>query len=82
MDSTFMVVAGLGLFFWGVTMLAMFNVALKDFGSIQKKALWGIVSLIPFVGWLIYFIFGAKQGIRKERIGAGHVGKEFEKSDG
>ena len=77
MDSTFVVVAGLGLFFWGATMLAMFNVVMKDFGSVQKKALWGLVSLIPFVGWLIYFIFGAKQGIRKERIG-----KELKNSDG
>lgn len=65
MDNTFMVVAGLGVIFWGLTMLAMLNVVLKDFGSTQTKALWGIVSLIPFVGWLIYFIFGAKKGVRK-----------------
>ena len=65
MDNTFMMVAGLGLVFWGLTMLAMFNVVMKDFGSIQKKALWGIVSLLPFVGWLIYFVFGARQGVRK-----------------
>ncbi len=65
MDNTFMVVVGLGVIFWGLTMLAMVNVVLKDFGSTQTKALWGIVSMIPFVGWLIYFIFGAKRGVRK-----------------
>lgn len=60
-----MVVAGLGVVFWGLTMLAMVNVVVKDFGSTQKKALWGLVSLLPFVGWLIYFMFGAKRGVRK-----------------
>ncbi|SLM31485.1 conserved hypothetical protein [Desulfamplus magnetovallimortis] len=65
MDHTTFIVAGLGLIFWLLTILAMMNVVLKDFGSVQKKAIWGIVSLIPFVGWLIYFLFGAKRGIRK-----------------
>ncbi|MBF0259375.1 MAG: PLDc N-terminal domain-containing protein [Desulfamplus sp.] len=63
--DTYIVVAGIGMIFWGLTMLAMVNVILKDFGSVQNKAIWGVVALIPFVGWLIYFMFGAKRGVRK-----------------
>lgn len=63
--STFVVVAGVGAVCWGFTMLAIVNVILKDFGSIQNKAIWGVVALLPFVGWIIYFIFGAKKGVRK-----------------
>ncbi|MBF0302122.1 MAG: PLDc N-terminal domain-containing protein [Desulfamplus sp.] len=64
--DTFIVVAGMALVFWGFTMLAIVNIILKDFGSMQNKAIWGLVALIPFVGWIIYFIFGAKRGVRKE----------------
>lgn len=67
--DTFIVIAGIGSIFWGLTMLAMVDLILKDFGSIQTKALWGVVCLIPFVGWLIYFIVGAKKGIRKSKLG-------------
>ncbi|MBF0573648.1 MAG: PLDc N-terminal domain-containing protein [Desulfamplus sp.] len=63
--DTYIIVIGLGLLFWGLTMLAIVNVISKDFGSIQYKAFWGFIALIPFVGWSIYFIFGAKRGINK-----------------
>lgn len=66
--DTFAIVAGAGMVFWGLTMLAMVNIILKDFGSMRNKALWGIIALIPFVGWLIYFMFGAKRGVRKDRV--------------
>jgi hypothetical protein len=59
--DTSIIVAGLGLVFWGLTMLAIVNVILKDFGSIQYKAMWGLIALIPFVGWSIYFIFGQEE---------------------
>ena len=68
--DTFVVIAGIGAIFWGLTMLAMVDIILKDFGSIKTKALWGAVSLVPFVGWLIYFIVGAKKGVRKKNIKA------------
>ena len=62
-----MVVAGIALVFWVFTMLAIVNIVFKDFGSIQNKAIWGVVALIPFVGWIIYFTFGAKRGVPKRR---------------
>ena len=66
--DTFVVVAGVGAIFWGVTMLAMIDIILKDFGSIKIKAVWGLVAIIPFVGWLLYFLLGAKKGIRKKNL--------------
>ncbi|SMC55435.1 Phospholipase_D-nuclease N-terminal [Desulfocicer vacuolatum DSM 3385] len=68
--DTFVVIAGIGVIFWGLTMLAMVDIILKDFGSIKTKALWGAVSLVPFIGWLIYAVAGAKKGIRKKNIKA------------
>jgi uncharacterized membrane protein YvlD (DUF360 family) len=68
--DTFVVIAGIGAIFWGLTMLAMVDIILKDFGSIKTKALWGAVSLVPFIGWLIYFLVGAKKGIRKKGVKA------------
>ncbi|MBF0111599.1 MAG: PLDc N-terminal domain-containing protein [Desulfamplus sp.] len=66
MDNTFIVVAGMGVVFWGLTILAIVNVILKDFGSMQSKVIWGLVALTPFVGWIVYFLFGAKRGVRKK----------------
>jgi uncharacterized membrane protein YhaH (DUF805 family) len=48
--------------FYLLTILAIVDIVRKDFGTIRKKALWGIIALIPFVGWLIYLIFGFRKG--------------------
>jgi len=56
--------------FYLFTILAVVDIVRKDFGTIGKKALWGIVALIPFVGWLIYLIFGFRKGkkpVREDR---------------
>ncbi len=66
--DTFVVVAGVGAIFWGLTMLAMIDIILKDFGSIKTKAIWGLMAIIPFIGWLLYFLVGAKKGVRKKNI--------------
>jgi len=48
--------------FYLLTILAVVDIVRKDFGTIGKKALWGIIALMPFVGWLIYLIFGFRKG--------------------
>jgi uncharacterized membrane protein YhaH (DUF805 family) len=48
--------------FYLLTILAIVDIVRKDFGTIGKKAFWGIIALIPFVGWLIYLIFGFRKG--------------------
>ena len=47
---------------FALTMFALFDSIKKDFGSPGRKALWHLIAMVPFIGWLIYFIFGAKQG--------------------
>lgn len=47
------------------THLAVKDVILKDFGSRKTKMIWHFIAIIPFIGWLIYLIFGSKKGHRK-----------------
>ena len=48
--------------FFFLTVWAIVDCLQKDFGTIGKKALWGIIAAIPFVGSPIYFIFGYRKG--------------------
>ncbi|MCP3943543.1 MAG: hypothetical protein GY710_18990 [Desulfobacteraceae bacterium] len=50
---------------FGLTMLTLIDIIKKDFGSIKTKALWHFVALIPFLGWLIYLVFGSRKGQKK-----------------
>lgn len=52
----------IGGVFFILTILAVVDVARKDFGTIGKKAIWGVVAIFPFVGWFIYLIFGFRKG--------------------
>jgi len=38
----------------------------KDFGGIEKKALWGFITLIPFIGPVVYLAFGFRKGKKPE----------------
>ncbi|MCP4350544.1 MAG: hypothetical protein GY795_34180 [Desulfobacterales bacterium] len=62
--DTFTFIVGAGIFFFVLTSLAIIDVASKDFGGTEKKALWGFIAFIPFIGWLIYIIFGYRKGKR------------------
>lgn len=66
MNSAFIVVVVAGLIFWALTMLALIDVILKDFGTLQRKAVWFLIAAVPFAGWLIYLLFGFKKGTRKQ----------------
>ncbi|MBU0697864.1 MAG: PLD nuclease N-terminal domain-containing protein [Proteobacteria bacterium] len=48
--------------FYILTILAVIDIARKDFGSMAKKALWACVALVPFIGGLIYLFFGFRKG--------------------
>ncbi|AOY58566.1 MULTISPECIES: PLD nuclease N-terminal domain-containing protein [Desulfococcus] len=66
MDTvTFVVVVG--VLFYMLTCWAIIDIALKDFSSLPVKAAWGFTAFIPFIGWLIYFAFGAKKGMRRKK---------------
>ena len=57
-----------GLVFWLLTCAAIVDIARKDFGGIEKKAAWGFISLVPFLGVLVYFIFGYRRGRPKKTV--------------
>ena len=57
-------------FFLG-TVWAIIDVAQKDFGSTRAKALWWVVASVPFLGFLIYLIFGFRKGKKSDNPLAG-----------
>ncbi len=56
----------ISVFFYLLTVLAVIDVIRKDFGTIGKKALWGLIAVVPFIGWLVYLIFGFRKGKKKK----------------
>lgn len=64
--NTFQLIIIIGASFYALTCIAFIDIARKDFGSIAKKAIWGIVAFIPFIGVVIYFLFGYRQGKRPQ----------------
>ena len=56
------IIIGICIPFILLTAWAVVDSALKDFGTLGKKVLWIVVASIPFVGFLIYFIFGRRKG--------------------
>ena len=45
-----------------LTMLALRDIILKDFGSTKAKLIWHFIAIVPLIGWLIYLVFGFKKG--------------------
>lgn len=56
----FVIIAG--LLFYILTCLALLDIARKDFGSLGKKVMWVAIAMIPFVGFIIYLVFGYRKG--------------------
>ena len=44
--------------FFIATIWAIVDVAQKDFGTVGKKAQWWIIASVPFVGFIVYLMFG------------------------
>jgi hypothetical protein len=59
-------VIGTGVVFYLATCVAIIDIARKDFGGMEKKLIWGLITLVPFVGPVIYFGFGYRKGNRSE----------------
>ena len=64
---TILIIIGIFIAFILMTALAVVDAALKDFGTVGKKALWIIIASVPFIGFLIYFFFGSRMGRKLER---------------
>lgn len=67
--ETVVVFISISIPFFLMTILAIVNVAQKDFGTIGKKALWGVIASIPFIGFIIYLIFGFRKGKKPKTPG-------------
>ena len=48
-------------FFLG-TVWAVVDAAQKEFGTLGRKVAWVVVAGIPFVGFIIYLLFGFRRG--------------------
>ncbi len=57
-----LVVAGLSVPFILLTAWAVVDAAMKDFGTVGRKAAWVVVASIPFAGCIVYFLFGRRRG--------------------
>ncbi|MBT3177051.1 MAG: hypothetical protein HOG03_08590 [Desulfobacula sp.] len=66
MDQTILYVLFIATISFGLTMLALIDIILKDFGSLKAKIIWHFIAIIPIIGWLIYLIFGFKKGQRNK----------------
>jgi hypothetical protein len=56
-----------GLGFLLLTWWAIFDIARKDFGGIEKKAAWAFVAMVPFLGPTLYLIIGFRKGTKKAK---------------
>ena len=65
MSTQFIVIIGVGTFFLFLTWWAFIDLAYKDFGSLEKKALWAFIVFIPFIGCMVYLCIGRKTGQKK-----------------
>jgi hypothetical protein len=48
--------------FFFLTIWAIVDCLQKDFGTIGKKVIWGIIAAVPFIGAPVYFLFGFRKG--------------------
>jgi len=61
LEPTLIFLAACVPFFIG-TVWAVLDVAQKDFGATRSKALWWLVASVPFVGFIVYLLFGMRKG--------------------
>jgi hypothetical protein len=66
METSYLMIIGAGILFWGITLLALIDIILKDFGSLRAKVIWIFVASVPILGWIIYLLFGYRKGIRRK----------------
>jgi len=65
MDQTILYILLIFAVSFGLTMLALIDIILKDFGTLKAKIIWHFIAIIPIIGWLIYLVFGYKKGKKK-----------------
>lgn len=51
-----------------LTIWALVDISIKSFKTAKEKVIWYLIGLVPFIGWLIYLVFGFRRGIRPDRM--------------
>jgi hypothetical protein len=51
------------------TLWAVIHASQREFGSLRSKVLWMMIAAIPFIGFIIYVLFGIRKG---KKIGESH----------
>ena len=62
---TIKMVLGLSIPFLLATLWAIIHAAQNEFGNLREKSFWMIVAAIPFIGFIIYLIFGFRKWKKK-----------------
>ena len=52
--------------FFLLTIWALVDISMKQFPSGGEKAAWWLITLIPFIGWLIYLVIGFRRGVKPQ----------------
>ena len=60
--NIYYIIIGIGTLFLLLTWMAFLDIARKKFSSFEKKLIWGVVVCIPFIGVVLYLIFGMRTG--------------------
>jgi len=60
--KTIAIFVGVCVPFFIASVWAIVDVAQKDFGTSGRKALWWVIASIPFIGFIVYLIFGFRKG--------------------
>ncbi|MBW1698038.1 MAG: PLDc N-terminal domain-containing protein [Deltaproteobacteria bacterium] len=60
------VIIGGGILFFLATCWAIIDIARKDFGGMDKKLIWGLITLIPFIGPILYICVGYRKGVKPQ----------------
>jgi len=60
--KTAFIMVALSVPFFIMTVWAVVDAALKDFGTLGKKVLWLIVAAVPYIGFVFYFAIGFRKG--------------------
>ncbi len=66
--DTLLIVLGICVPFVLLSIWALLNAAQKEFGSLEQKIVWTLVAAIPFIGFIIYLLFGFRKGKKPEGI--------------
>jgi hypothetical protein len=66
MDQTIVYILIVFSVSFGLTMLCLIDIILKEFNSTREKILWHFVAIVPLAGWLVYLVFGFRRGKRRK----------------